>query len=69
MKILILISCFILIGCSRSPNVSDSTRTFTIDENGRTISIKEIQLDERTFYITQGSGGWWVLGPEKIIKP
>ena len=65
MKILTLIACLVLIGCSRSSNVSDSIRTFTVDKDGRTISIKEIQLDERTFYITKGSGGYWVLGPEK----
>jgi hypothetical protein len=65
MKILTFITCLVLIGCSRSSNISDSIRTFVVDEDGRTISVKEIQLDERTFYITKGSGGCWILGPEK----
>lgn len=65
MKILAFIAALVLISCNRDSNISDSTRTFVVDEDGRTISVKEIQLDGRTFYITKGSGGYWVLGPEK----
>jgi hypothetical protein len=65
MKSLLILPILALVCCKPSENVGNVESNYVMDENGTTLTIREIYLDGKCFYASRSGKNGWVLGPEK----